>query len=148
MSKIKNFVVFNSNIRHGQMNTAKNFYPGVEDSSERKRLMNEHKQILADEVGFKVPNIFMALQANKNHSYVLGTSYTITPKHVAEYDDLYDYDVWADTVRLTSDTPNVVVGFNVSDGANVIAMNLDTKEAISTFCSGPHINKQVPFTIA
>lgn len=27
-------------------------------------------------------------------------------------------------------------------------MNLKTKEAISTFCSGSHINKQVPFTMA
>lgn len=148
MSKIKNFVVFNSCIRHGQMNTNKNFYPGVVDASERKRLMNLHKQSLADEVGFKVNNIFMALQADKNHPYVPGTSYTITSKDVAEYDDLYDYDVWSDAVKLTAETPNVVVGFNISDGANVIAMNVKTKEALSAFCSGAHINKLVPFTMA
>ncbi len=148
MSKIKNFVVFNSTIEHGQMNTNKNFYPGIEDENTRVKLMREHKQRLADEVGFNKNHIFMSLQANKKHPYIPGTSYTITPEDVAHYEDLYDYDVYSDTVRLTSNTPNVVIGFNVSDGANVIAMNLKTKEAISTFCSGSHINKQVPFTIA
>lgn len=64
------------------------------------------------------------------------------------YQDLYDYDVWADTIKLTHNTPGVVIGFNISDGANVIAMNLKTCEATSTFCSGAHINNNVPFTIA
>ncbi|MCI8346967.1 MAG: hypothetical protein HFJ12_03345 [Bacilli bacterium] len=59
----------------------------------------------------------------------------------------YDYNVYSDTVKLTSNIPNVVIGFNISDGTNVIAMNLKTKEVISTFCSGSHINKQVPFTM-
>ena len=149
MKEIKNFVVFNTLIKHGQMNSGKAFYPGLEDNaSERTRLMREHKQAIADEVGFDINHIFMSLQANAKHPYVPGTSYTITPEDVASYNDLYDYAVWSDTIKLTRNTPQVVIGFNVSDGANVIAMNLKTKEATSTFCSGAHINKRVPFTIA
>lgn len=149
MKEITNFVVFNSQIKHGQMNTAKAFYPGLEDNmAERIRLMREHKQTIANEVGFNINNIFMSLQANVNHPYIPGTSYTITPEDVAEYEDLYDYDVWSDTIKLTRKTPGVVIGFNISDGANVIAMNTSTLEATSTFCSGAHINKGVPFTIA
>lgn len=149
MKEIKNFVVFNSQVKHGQMNSAKAFYPGLEDNAaERTRLMREHKQAIASEVGFNINNIFMSLQADKNHQYVPGTSYTITPEDFAMYPDLYDYDVWADTIKLTRRTPGVVIGFNVSDGANVIAMNTNTLEATSTFCSGAHINKGVPFTIA
>lgn len=29
---IKNFVVFNTQVKHGQMNTAKAFYPGLEEN--------------------------------------------------------------------------------------------------------------------
>ena len=146
---IKNFVVFNSQVKHGQMNTAKAFYPGLEENpEERTRLMREHKESIAKEVGFDINKIFMSLQANKNHPYVPGTAYTITKEDVESHNDLYDYDVWSDTVKLTRNTPGVVIGFNISDGANVIAMNLKTYEATSTFCSGAHINKGVPFTIA
>ncbi len=146
---IKNFVVFNTQVKHGQMNTAKAFYPGLEENSEeRTRLMREHKQLIADEVGFDINKIFMSLQASGKHPYVPGTSYTLTKEDVENYQDLYDYDVWSDTVKLTRNTPGVVIGFNISDGANVIAMNLKTYEATSTFCSGTHINKGVPFTIA
>ncbi len=38
-----NFVVFNSTIEHGQMNTGINFYPAGLDLNERIRLMREHK---------------------------------------------------------------------------------------------------------
>ena len=149
MKEIKNFVVFNSQVKHGQMNSNSAFYPGLEDNTaERNKLMREHKQAIANEVGFNIDNLFMALQANANHPYVPGTSYIITPEDIALYEDLYDYDVWADTVKLSRKTPGVAIGFNISDGANVIAMNKGTLEATSTFCSGAHINKGVPFTIA
>lgn len=148
MSKIKNFVVFNSLKKHGVMNSAKALYPEIDDPKERTRLMRAHKQSIADEVGFDINDIFMALQANANHPYVPGTAYTITREDYCNYKDLYNYDVWSDVVKLTKETPNVVIGFNVSDGANVIAMNTKTLEATSTFCSGPHINRGVPFTIA
>lgn len=148
MNKIKNFVVFNTMIKHGQMNAAEAFYPGIEEANERIKLMREHKEGIAKEVGFTNNNIFMTLQANKNHPYIPGTSYQITREDVDKYEDLYDYDVWADTVKLTPETEEVVVGFNVSDGANVIMMNQNTQEVVSTFCSGAHINKGVPYTIA
>ncbi len=149
MKEIKNFVVFNSQIKHGQMNSAKQFYPGLEnDPAERKRLMIRNKILLGREIGFDRRNIFMANQKDQNHPYVPGTSYIVTPEDVVEYHDLYDYNVWADTVKLTRNTPGVIIGFNVSDSANVIAMNLKTQEATSTYCSGSHINQGVPFTIA
>ena len=148
MKQIKNIVVFNSTKKHGQMNSSKAFYPGIENAKERARLMREHKQALADEVGFDINNIFMSMQADKDHPYISGTSYIINTNDVAEYSDLYNYNVWSDTIKLTRETPRVVIGFNVSDGANVIAMNTKTCEVTSTFCSGAHINKRVPFTIA
>lgn len=148
-NSIKNFVVFNSTIKHGQMNSAKPFYPGLEENpSERARLMREHKQALADEVGFDLNRLFMTLQPNAKHPSVAGTTYTLKPEDLANYSDLYDYDVWAHSVKLTRETPTATIGFNVSDGANVILMNLRTMEATSTFCSGEHINKGIPFMLA
>ena len=145
--KISNFVVFNTTRQHGQMNSGAAFYPNDLGADARMKLMRENKMKIAEEVRFDINKIFMALQANKNHSYEPGTSYTLTKDDVSNYTDLYDYDVWADTVKLTPETPNCVIGFNVSDAPNVIAMNVETGEATSTFCSGIHINNEVPAMI-
>lgn len=145
--KITNFIVFNTTKKHGQMNTAAAFYPEGMEESERIKLMREHKEFIGKEIGFDINKIFMSLQANAKHPYEPGTSYTLTKEDVENYEDLYNYDVWADTVKLTPATPNCVIGFNVSDAPNVIAMNTKTMEATSTFCSGAHINNKVPMTI-
>lgn len=91
------------------MNASLLFYKRIDNKAERIRLMREHKQSIADEVSFDINDIFMALQANTNHSYVPGTAYTITREDYCNYKDLYNYDVWSDTVKLTKETPNVVI---------------------------------------
>lgn len=149
MYEIKNFVVFNSQVKHGQMNAAPKYYPGLEsNAAERKRIANQNKQNLAKEVGFNLDHLFMLEPDDQIHIYVPGTSYILTPEDVANYDVLFNYSIWADTVKLTRKTPGVIIGYNVADGANVIAMNTNTLEATSTFCSGLDINQMVPFTIA
>lgn len=145
--RISNFIVFNTTKKHGQMNSGVAFYPDGMDGATRVKLMRENKGKIAGEIGFDINKIFMSLQSNAKHPYQPGTVYTLKKEDVENYEDLYDYDVWADTVKLTSETPNCVIGFNVSDAPNVIAMNLKTHEATSTFCSGAHVNNEVPKTI-
>lgn len=149
MSNIKNIVVFNTTKFDGQMNSAKPFYPGLEDKPQKRlEIATGNKQMVADKYNFDRTKIFMALQANQNHPYEPGHIYQLTEEDIIKYADLYDYDVWADTVKLTKNTPNAVIGFNVSDAPNVIAINRRTGDVTSTFCSGAHINKGVPLTIA
>jgi len=144
---IKNFIVYNTTVKHGQMNSAAKFYPDITDAKERKALMRQHKQKIADEIGFlDINKIFMTCV--KANCYEYGTTYTVTSEDVQAYFDLYDLDALADAAKITSDTPEVAIGFNFSDGANIIAMNPKTLEATSTWCEGRLIDKGVPSMIA
>ena len=121
------FVVFNTN------NTYGNTKGGAGKANRLK---------IAEEVGFDLNRLFMALQPKEAKDR--GSVYVLTPEDLANYKDLYDYDVYADTPKVTPATPGTAIGFNVSDAANIIAMNTKTMEATSTFCPGTHIDAKVP----
>ncbi len=135
------FAVWHTTVKDGQMNSAAAFYPEGMDASRRGEIMRENKKKVADMVGFPIKRLFMSLQGKER-----GTSYTLTRDDVLKYEDLYDYDVYADTIKMRPDTAEfgTAIGFNISGAANVIAMNLKTMEATSTFCAGAHINEKVP----
>ena len=140
------FVVFNTNRTYGNMNAAKAFYPEGMSALERNAIARANKLKIAEEVGFDLNRLFMTLQPKGAKDR--GSVYVLTPEDLANYKDLYDYDVYADTPKVTPDTPRVAIGFNVSDAANIIAMNTKTMEATSTFCPGTHIDAKVPEGIA
>ena len=125
------FVVFNTN------NTYGNTKGGAGKANRLK---------IAEEVGFDLNRLFMALQPKEAKDR--GSVYVLTPEDLANYANLYDYDVYADTPKVTPDTPGVAIGFNIYDGANIVAMNTKTMEATSTFCPGTHIDAEVPKGIA
>ena len=125
------FVVFNTN------NTYGNTKGGAGKANRLK---------IAEEVGFDLNRLFMTLQPKEAKDR--GSVYVLTPEDLANYKDLYDYDVYADTPKVTPDTKNVAIGFNIYDGANIVAMNTKTMEATSTFCPGTHIDAEVPKGIA
>lgn len=135
------FIVFHSLRKHGIMNMTANLYPGYEnDKDARRRLMREHKERIAQEVGFDINKMFISSQGSQEPGYC----HTMTKEDVKKYEDLYSLDVVADTIKLTRETPGIVVGFNISDGAHIIAINERTMEATTTFCPGKHINNEIP----
>lgn len=140
------FVVFNTNRTYGNMNAAKAFYPEGMSAEERNAIARANKLKIAEEVGFDLNRLFMTLQPKDAKDR--GSVYVLTPEDLANYKDLYDYDVYADTPKVTPATPGTAIGFNVSDAANIIAMNTKTMEATSTFCPGTHIDAKVPEGIA
>lgn len=139
------FTVFETDKRYGQMNDREECHPEGMSAEERRAVANKNKAVIARELGFDLKRLFMGLQGQER-----GTCYTLTREDVANYQDLYLLDKDADMVKMTAETAKdkTAIGFNVSDGANVIAMNLDTMQAVSTFCSGAHINAMVPLHIA
>ena len=139
------FAVFETDKSYGQMNARKDCHPEGMSAEERQAVANKNKIALANEVGFDLNRLFMGLQGKER-----GVCYTLTKEDVANYQNLFLFDKEADIVKMTAATAKdrTAIGFNVSDGANVIAMNLNTMQAVSTFCSGSHINALVPLHIA
>ena len=137
-------VEFNSTREHGQMN--KNFYPKDMDGAEKTRLMHEHKQALMRDMGLSYKDIFMPIQKSSNNpdKYKDGLCYTLTPEDIVTYDDLYDYDVNADIVKLTPETRNVAIAYPVADCAVVKAVNMRTDEVTLAHCGGEYIDRYLP----
>ena len=137
-------VDFNSTREHGQMN--KNFYPKDMDPKEKTRLMQANKDALVKEMGLSYKDIFMYIQKTSRNvdKYPDGLCYTLTPDDVSKYDDLYDYDVYADIVKLTPDTKNVAIAFPTADCAVVKAINTKTNEMVISHCGGEYIDRYLP----
>ena len=140
-------VTFTSTRKHGQMNPAPAFYPEGMEKDERKRLMNLHKQSLMDEIGLSYKNIFIPTQKNNEKSkdlYEDGYCYTLTKEDVEKYDDLYDFNLNADIVKLTPETKNIAIAYPIADCALVKAINLKTNEVVMAHCGGEYIDRYLP----
>ena len=145
MSNFK-IVDFNSTREDGQMNTAAVFYPEGTSAEDRKTQMREHKQNLVSRFGLSYKNIFIPIQKNSKNpdKYEDGLCYTLTKEDVENYDDLYDYDVNADIIKLTPDTPNIAIAYPVADCAVVKAINTKTNEIVLSHCGGEYIDRYLP----
>lgn len=140
-------VEFNSTREHGQMN--KMFYPKEMDVKEKTRLMQENKQRLVGELGLSYKNIFITDQKNSRcpDKYEDGLSYTLTKEDVKKYDDLYDYAVDADIMKLTPETRNIAIAYPVADCAVVKAVNMKTNEMTLAHCGGEYIDRYLPMQV-
>lgn len=145
MSNFK-IVDFNSTRELGQMNTAAAFYPEEMSKEERKQAMQEHKQALVSKFGLNYQNIFIPIQKNSKNpdKYEDGLCYTLTKEDVESHEDLYDYDVNADIVKLTPETPNIAIAYPVADCAVVKAVNTKTNEIVLAHCGGEYIDRYLP----
>lgn len=145
---MKNFKIvdFNSCINDGQMNTAASFYPEGMETSLRREIMNANKQNLVGKMGLNYKNIFIPIQkSNKNpNKYIDGTSYTLTKEDVKEYDDLYNYDVYTDIVKLTPETRNIAIAYPAADCAVIKAVNTKTNDVVLSHCGGEYIDRYLP----
>lgn len=141
-----NFVTFHSTKKHGNMNVQKLHYPEGMPAEERKSQMEQHKKMLAEEIGMDFRKIFLPIQKNvkSQDRYPDGHTITLTEEIVKQYEDLYDFDYYADIAKITQETPYVAVANNIADCANVIAMNLKTQEAVVAHCGGDQMNRNLP----
>ena len=130
MEKLK-FVTFNTNNTYGNTN-------GGAGKANRLKI--------AEEVGFDLNRLFFTNQPDV--AVKGGSCYTVTKEDLQNWENLYAYEVDAHTAKITPDTPGVAIGFNLSGGANIVAMNTKTMEATSTFCKVQNIDARIPETIA
>ena len=141
-----NIVTFDSTIYDGQMNTAPAFYPEGMSKEERIKIMQQNKQHIVGHLGISYKNIFIPIQKNstKPDMYEDGKYYTLTREDVKKYDDLFDFDVYADIVKLTPETPNIAIAYPAADCAVVKAVNIKTNEVTLSHCGGEYIDRYLP----
>lgn len=145
MENIK-IVDFNSSIKDGQMNSAASFYTEGMSVEARREIMNLNKQRLMDKMELNYKNIFIPIQKNRKTAYKYpdGTSYTLTKEDINTYDDLYNYDVYTDIVKLTPETRNIAIAFPAADCAVIKAVNTKTNEVVLSHCGGEYIDRYLP----
>ena len=145
MKSVK-IVDFNSCIKDGQMNTNASFYPEGMDASERRNIMRENKQKLVSKIGLNYKNIFIPIQKSnqKPQQYIDGYSHTLRKEEIAKYDDLYDYDVYTDIIKLTEETRNIAIAYPAADCAVIKAVNTKTNEVVLAHCGGEYIDRYLP----
>lgn len=147
MNKINlTYVSFDTIREYGQMNTNKAFYPEELTPADRKLIMQTNKNKIASHLGLSYKDIFIPIQKNMTNSdkYEDGKCYTLTKTDKKTYDDLYDYDVHADIVKLTEDTPNTIIAYPAADCAVIKAINLKTNEAVLAHCGGEYMDRYLP----
>ena len=139
-------VDFNSSIKDGQMNTAASFYTEGMSVEARREIMNLNKERLVEKFGLTYKNIFIPIQKNNKtpYKYQDGASYTLTSDDVNNYDDLFNYDVYTDIVKLTPETRNVAIAFPAADCAVIKAVNTKTNEVVLSHCGGEYIDRYLP----
>ena len=143
MDKLR-IVEFNSTRQHGQMNTS--FFKKEMEKEEKIKLMRDNKNGIMKEMGLNYKNIFIGIQKNSKNpdKYADGLCYTLTSDDVNNYDDLYDYDVYTDIVKLTSETKNIALAYPAADCAVVKAVNMKTNEIALAHCGGEYIDRYLP----
>lgn len=145
MSNLR-IVDFNSTIANGQMNSASSFYPETMTAEARREIMHMNKEKLVKPFGLSYKNIFIPIQKNSKTAdkYEDGKSYTLTTEDIKTYEDLYDYDVYTDIVKLTDETRNVAIAFPAADCAVIKAVNTKTNEVVLSHCGGEYIDRYLP----
>lgn len=146
-------VSFDSTIGYGQVNTDQNFYPLGTTLEERRRTMRADKDSILKSAGFSsYKQLFIAMQKRKQNAdkYSDGYCYELTPENIAQFEDLYDLDVYADIVKVNPQegTMNVAIGFPVADCAAIKAYDIERGTILFSHCGGEQIDRYlVPQTI-
>lgn len=122
-------VKFYSTRVHGTMNTAT--MDTNKGQVEKTALMQAHKQKLAAEIGLSGYGrifIFSPFQKKSDGTkrYETGYCYKLTADDIAKYDDLYNLDVYADSIMVDPNDEkikDIAVGFNVADCMTIHIVN-------------------------
>ena len=137
-------VDFNSTIDYGQMSLK--FIDNNLDREDRLSILHSNKNRIASEFGLNYKKLFIADQKNNKTSdlYEDGKCYLLSSEDIAQYDDLYDLDVYADITKINSEAKNVAICYPVADCAVVKAINTKTNEIVLSHCGGEYIDRYLP----
>lgn len=143
---IVNLNIFNSNMTHGNMNTASRFYSEGMTKEEIKKDFLERRIKLGKEFGFDGKSIIIPTQKNSNNSnlYPDGTYKHIKLSDIAGYDDLYDLDVPSDILMIDQNMPGIAIAYPVADCPVVIAKDIKKCAASLAHCGGEYIDRKLP----
>ena len=137
-------VSFDSIRRDGQM--SKKLYPNDLPNFLKMVLLKRSKQRIMDRIGLDYKNILIPTQKDIEHDdlYEDGYCYIVDNEDINKYDDLYDFDLYADIIKLTPETRNIAVAYPIADCAVVKVFNTKTNEVTLSHCGGKDIDKYLP----
>lgn len=156
-----NLNYFYSTIRHGNMNTNKDFYPVGMNGEEIKKDFSERRIKLGSEFGYSGLNTIVAsqkmrpnlsgkteeeknvLMAKYNSKYEDGHYVRITKEMIEPYEDLYKLDIQADILMMDSSITDVALVHPVADCPVVFARDMKNDVVAMAHCGGEYIDRDL-----
>lgn len=135
------FGIVETGIAHGNMNTAKSFYPEDYTLEERKGVFLARRLRVGKEYGFDGHKMFMADQKNKT-----GTWFEIDEDYVEANPDGWS-DIDEDILIVTDKTPGVVIGHPIADCPVVMAYDREKGVAAIGHCSAELVDIKMPMLV-
>lgn len=163
---ISNLNYFFSTIQDGNMNTNAAFYKEGMTKEEIRNDFNLRRISLGKKAGFDGLKVVTPIQKSrpdfvasfqnkskeeqenmmkKYHSkYQDGYSVRVTSDMIQEYNDLYDFDIYADILMIGKELPGVALAYPVADCPVVFAEDTKNKVVAMAHCGGEYIDRELP----
>ena len=135
------FGIVETGIAHGNMNTAKRFYPESYTAEDRERAFLEHRLRAGAEFGFNGYHMYMADQTDKT-----GTWFEIDEDYVEAHPNGWS-DISEDILVITDKVPSVVIGHPVADCPVVMAFDREQGVAAIGHCSADLVDAKMPMLV-
>ena len=123
---------------YGNMNTNKNFYPGIFNKSERDAAFLARRIRLGNDYGFDGHKVFMADQKDNTGSW-----FEITKEYVNDHPMGWP-DIDEDILILSKDNKGVVIGQPAADCPVIIVYDTKKEVAAVAHCSAYQIDLKMP----
>lgn len=134
-------VVVETGIAHGNMNTAKRFFPENYTAEDRQKAFLENRLKVGEEFGFDGHKMFMADQNDK-----CGTWFEIDNDYVEANPNGWS-DISEDILVITDSVPGVVIGHPVADCPVVMAFDRRQGIAAIGHCSADLVDSKMPMLV-
>lgn len=139
--RLGNVGIVETGISHGNMNTAKRFFPETYTAEDRKKAFLENRLKVGEEFGFDGHKMFMADQNDK-----CGTWFEIDNDYVEANPNGWS-DISEDILVITDRVPGVVIGHPVADCPVVMAFDRRQGIAAIGHCSADLVDAKMPMLV-
>lgn len=140
--------IFESTTKHGPISPSSKFYPKSWTTDKIKQDFLERRLLLGKENGFDGKKIIVPIQKSETtkHLYPDGKYILITKQLIENYDDLWDLNLYADTLIIDNNLPGIVLGFPAADCPILIIEDKANNICALSQCGAEYINRELPIS--